>query len=318
MSVVATTSPEGVVSRSKTNDAGPLPRALHWRPFHRAALLAFVPPMLENWPPTIRSPFGIGSSASIGLTKKPSVGFTPLPSCDQDAPFHRATQFAATPLIVWKRPPATTSPFGIVARQLIGGRGPPRLTAPLPIEVHAVPFHAATCPTGMPPACVNAPAATRPPPGNAVSANTASLQPEASGSHVEPFQRAMCSPGPPLPALKSPPATRSPFGIASNARGVLLSPLPNVPHVCVVGSNHAMRFAATLPAAENEPPNASTGCRGPGPSLSHHVTAFTVPFVPASAVVTHDGAHCADAAPRNRAHTAGWSEAARGTRIRAF
>src|SRR5262245_23207686 len=99
----ATSSPVPLTARARTRTKPgiPDPNGDQDEPFHRATPLAAVPPIVVNWPPTTRSPFGSCASAKM-------LSFA-VPSSDHAVPFQRATPSWPAPLP--NLPLATMSPL---------------------------------------------------------------------------------------------------------------------------------------------------------------------------------------------------------------
>jgi hypothetical protein len=275
---------------------------------YRAVNADANPPAVANDPPAITS---LPDTPSTALTP----AFSPVPSADHDAPFHRAIRFVATPPAVVKSPPAIRSPFESDAsprtvllvpepsadhdapfhRAIRFAATPPAvvkpppairpplvtataLTAPFmpePIPDHLTPSHTAMLFAATSPAAVNAPATTRSPFDRSATALTVPLTPEPIGDHDAPFQIAMLLAGKPPAVVNVPPATTPVLVSASRALTVPFNPAPSADHD--VPFHRATRLAATPLAEVNAPP----AKRLP---LEKEATALTVPFMPVPSV----------------------------------
>src|SRR5207244_2822578 len=87
----------------------PLASAAQVLPFHRAMLLALVPPAVVNEPAAIKS-----LPLTARANTQPPV-FTPMPTGDHTLPFHRAIEVALFPPASLKCPPATSAPLYTVS-----------------------------------------------------------------------------------------------------------------------------------------------------------------------------------------------------------
>src|SRR5688572_6021629 len=101
-------------------------------------LLDCTPPAEKNEPPAKSAgPDPLPSSSTARASTSPP---TPLPSADQEDPFHFAIRLAATPPATMNRPPAYSA--GPLPSSSV--RALTQVSIPLPSVAHAVPSHFAT------------------------------------------------------------------------------------------------------------------------------------------------------------------------------
>jgi hypothetical protein len=219
----------------------PVPSGDHVVPFQRAMHVAGTPPIAENAPAAITSPFGITRTSNVHPELAPSIdhcvpfqrctptelattrsppgrtsidstgGTYVVPIRDHATPSQRAMLSAGTPPANWNRPPATTSPFASF-RTAYAGPLKPLPNGCQPLLVRRAMRFAVT-----PPIVVKPPPSTASPSDSTIAANTPASMPSPSTDHTLPFQRAACATATPPATVNCPPATTSPLGSAATA-----------------------------------------------------------------------------------------------------